>query len=192
MFLKDLRPKGTILLDIPLKGKVEGFFRPLERAMQRVGIPCRPSKNALMKGRRLSSMIEEMGFKAIEIYPYEFYKFYCLLIESPMPSRGFIDTAFFRRFFPPYKRNAEKGIKNAERVIKRLLSLLNLDLVKERITKTRPYTLKWDIYDSIFGAIAGYFLLKGSPWSGLMRDETGSEILLLSDENLRNLLEAYI
>ncbi|MEW6003389.1 MAG: hypothetical protein AB1638_12200, partial [Nitrospirota bacterium] len=129
--LRDLKPEGTVLLDIPLKGKVHGFFRPVERAMQRAGLPCRPSKNALVKGRRLLSEIEALGFRAIEIYPYEFYKFYCLLpAENIDFSRELsIDPFVFRKFFPPYKRAGEKGLKNAEKVIKQFLNFLKLKLI---------------------------------------------------------------
>lgn len=198
--LKCLKPEGIVLLDIPLKGRVRGFFRPLERAMQKVGLPCRPSKNALIKGRRLLSIIQTLGFKAIEIYPYEFYKFYCLLVERSEPLRGlserrFIDPAVFRRFFPPYKRRAEEGIKNAknaEKVIKKLMCLLNLNLTGDWLVRDENFRIQWDIYEAVFGAIAGYLLLKGSPWARFVRDKTGSEILILSDANLKNLLDLYL
>jgi hypothetical protein len=187
----NLKPKSLILLDLPLKGRCEGYFRPVERAMQRIGLPCRPSKEALMKGKKLLSKIEALGFKAIEIYPYGFYKFYCMLLSchaEPCPEpvswigSASIDLSLFRRFFPPYKRTGERGLKNAEKVIKELLDFLKLKLIPPcpPLTKRRWGNLgkRWDIYDSVFGAIAGYLFLKHSPWVKIIRDKTGSEILI--------------
>lgn len=205
LFTKEnLKPKATILLDIPLKGRSHGFFRPVERAMQRAGLPCRPSKNALVKGKKLLLEIEALGFRAIEIYPYEFYKFYCLLPAEKIDfSRELsIDPFVFRKFFPPYKRDKKNGIKNAEKIIKQLLNFFNLKLslptppfnppLRNRgYREERWRKICWDIYDSIFGAIAGYLLLNRSPWAKFVRDKTGPEILVLSDTNLKNLLESY-
>lgn len=206
--LRYLKAKSTILLDIPLKGKTDGFFRPVERLMQRIGLPCRPSKEALVKGKKFLSKIEALGFKAIEIYPYGFYKFYCLLsTENSDPSwrrvsmrqscrlvptrRPNIDSVVFRRFFPPYKSAGEKGLKNAEKIIKQFLELLKLKLVRDRKLKFKNYMMKWDIYDSLFGVIAGYLLLKHSPWIKIIRDKTGSEILILADGNIGHFFDIH-
>jgi len=188
MIEDNLKPRGVILLDIPLKGKAHGFFRPVERTMQRIGLPCRPSKEALTKGRKLSSKIETLGFKAIEIYPYGFYKFYCMLLrENLESSKTFhINPVVFRRFFLPYKRAGEKGLKNAEKVIKQFLNFLKLKLIMDKNLKFKSHGMRWDVYDSIFGAIAGYLLLKHSPWVKIIRDNTGSEIFMLADVNLEH------
>lgn len=187
LYLHHLKIKSTVLLDIPLKGKTNGFFRPIERVMQRIGIPCRPSKNALIKGRRLLLKIKALGFKAIEIYPYEFYKFFYLLPQENLDSsrKPQIDPLVFRRSFPPYKRAGEKGLKNAEKIIKQLLDFLRLKLIPPLLKGDEGgLQMKWDIYDSLFGVIAGYLLLKHSPWIKIIKDKTGSEILILSDVNL--------
>lgn len=190
----NLKIKGIVLLDIPLKGKSEGFFRPVERVMQRVGIPCRPSRDALIRGKGLLSRIEPLGFKVIEIYPFEFYKFFCLLPfrKSNFLRKIYIEPMVFKKFFPPYKRSGEEGLKNAKKIIKQLLSFLRLRLINEHELWDRKGRIRWDIYDSLFGVIAGYLLLRHSPWVKFIRDNTGSEILLLSDVNLGDLFDLYI
>jgi hypothetical protein len=184
--LQYLKPDGKVILDIPLKGRVRGFFRPVERAMQRAGIPCRPSRDALVKGKLLSSKIESLGFRTIEMYPFEFYKFFNLVLPEKFDIKRVIhiQSETFRKSFPPYKRAGRKGIKNAERIIQMVSDFLGLRLVisKDAIKKQN---IKWDIYDSIFGAFAGYLLCVKSPWARIFKDETGAEILLLCDDNLR-------
>ncbi len=188
--LRNLKTKGIVLLDLPLKGKTDGFFRPVERVMQHAGIPCRPSKNVLVRGKRLSSKIESLGFKTIEIYPFEIYKFLSLIpIKKPDYKKEIrIEPKTFKRFFPSYKRAGEKGLKDAEKIVKRFLKFLNLKLIKDRNLILKNQNIKWDIYDSLFGAITGFLLLMNSPWAKLVKDKTGTEILLLVDENLRDFL----
>lgn len=200
LFLQNLKPNGTVLLDMPLKGEPEGSFRPVERVMQRLGLPCRPSREALSIGRELLLKIESLGFKAIEIYPYALYKFYCFLPAHILrPSRRHIltedtlriDLRVFRRFFPPYKRAKKKGVRNAEAIIRRLLDYLGLKLVMNRDLRLNSNLVRWDIYDSLFGAIAGFLLLEDSSWIRFIKDETGSEILILSDENLGHFIDIH-
>jgi hypothetical protein len=189
--MENLKDKSSVLLDIPIKGKAVGFFRPAERIMQRTGIPCRPSKNALARGKKLSSEIEPLGFKTLEIYPFEYYKFLSVIsVERPDIKKGIhIDSGTFRRFFPPYKRTGEEGLKSADKIIKKFLKLLNLNLINDRNLALKNQNTKWDIFDSLFGAIAGYLWLKQSPWVKVVKDKTGSEILLLVDKNLGDFFE---
>jgi predicted nuclease with RNAse H fold len=200
LLLQNLKPNGAVLLDMPLKGEPEGSFRPVERVMQRLGLPCRPSREALSIGKELLLKIESLGFKAIEIYPYAFYKFYCFLPARILrPSRRHtltentlrIDPRVFRRFFPPYKRAKKKGVRNAKAIIMRLLDYLGLKLVMDRESGLNSDLVKWDIYDSLFGVIAGFLLLENSSWVRFIKDETGSEILILSDKNLGHFIDIH-
>jgi len=190
----NLKIKATVLVDIPLKGKPKGFFRPAERAMQCVGIPCRPSKDALVMGRKLLSKIEPLGYKVVEIYPFEFYKFFSLLPPEELISSkdSYIDPMVFKKSFPPYKRAGERGLKNVKKVVMGLLDIMGLRIINNYESEFIKNRMIWDIYDSLFGAIAGYLLFKHSPWIKFIRDRTGTEILLLLDDNLKCLVDLHI
>ncbi len=192
--LQNLKSKAVVLLDLPLKGKTDGFFRPVERVMQHAGIPCRPSKNVLSQGKILSLKIEALGFKTIEIYPFEIYKFLGLMpiIKPDYKKQIRIEPQIFKKFFPSYKKAGEKGLNDAERIVKRFLKLLNLKLIEDRNLILKSKNKKWDVIDSLFGIIAGYLLLKKSPWAKLVKDKTGSEVLLLADENLREFFDSIL
>jgi predicted nuclease with RNAse H fold len=200
-----------VLLDIPLHGMASlghEHFRPVDRALGRVGMPVRPSSSASDLGPRLAERLRrEAGLapeRILEIYPYAIYKVLSYLAGAeramPMDPEQYFPAlgADFVTHFPlPYKRNSARGTRKEG--MEALYGTLADPRIGVQYRRALPepgsgLSLKRcaDVYDSVLGAVLGLHLLRGSPWAVVKGTERRGSVALLADPWLSQRMDWHL
>ncbi len=203
---------AVILLDIPIHGldKLQSsHFRPVDKALQSVGIPLRPSTGAQRLGLELKCRIAtEAGVppRGIrEIYPYAVYKWLAYVRARdalPLlahPHAKPLLREDFPRFFPlPYKRNSRRGTRReGMEALHSLLTDADLGLRFETplpAPDSGVYSLKRlsDVYDAVLGAVLGLHLLRNNEWAVVRGDQECGDMALLADTWLAARIDGFL
>jgi predicted nuclease with RNAse H fold len=205
-------PDSLVLLDIPIYGLDalgDSHFRPVDKALQSVGIPLRPSTSAGRLGIRLARRItSEAGVPASrvrEIYPYAVYKWLAYLRDRGSLTSLTSHIAIpllqndFKIYWPlPYKRNSKRGTRRQG--MEELYALLiDPDIGLQFQTPLPPpdggaYSQKrlTDIYDAALGAVLGLHLLRADGWAVVLGDTESGDLALLADTWLAERLNSYL
>ena len=203
---------ALVLLDIPIYGLdrlVNRGFRRIDRALQCVGIPLRPSTGARTLGWELMRrMVAEAGVvteRVREIYPYAVYKVLDYLRHrrhlgslareqvGPLLNRDFLSH------WPlPYKRSSWRGTRRqGMEALYRVLTQpdLRLDFWPPLPSpEGQKYGLKrtGDIYDAALGAVLGLHLLREDGWAVVKGDEEHGDMALLADSWLAGRIDHFL
>ena len=205
-------PDSLVLLDIPIHGLDalhDHHFRPVDKALQSVGIPLRPSTSAgrlgIQLARRITSEAGVPSARVREIYPYAVYKVLHYLREhgalkflARPGATPLLDRDFGAHWPLPYKRNSKRGTRRQG--MRELYTLLTDGDIGLRFQTPLPtpdggaYSQKrlTDVYDAALGAVLGLHLLRADGWAVVKGDTKSGDLALLADTWLAERIDGFL
>lgn len=203
------RPPALVLMDISIRGidRLNGqHFRPVDKALMRLGFPLLPSSTSGNRGKELSDLLQPgtTDITVLETYPYATYKFLAFLREKGRLGevrrnefRALLDDDFIRYWPPKYKResNRQKRRENLRYIYGLLRDVLtSLNYYADLPSPDGPPSLDnlGDVYDACLGLIPAILYTHGSPFGRLAGDPDSGMILVLADRWLSEKIDGKV
>ncbi len=182
-----LLPGAVVGLDIPIEGCAvnDEAFRPVERALIKVGIPLLPSAQAGSFGSEIAARIKEAvpDCRVVEVYPYAILRVLWSLLqageERPLQHLlrdevvHLLDSRHWKSRPPRYKR--ARGRERLAHALRRASGVLESspygraldDLYDDPFVLLRRTDLDrvTDAFDALLGLVAVDLLCRTSPYA---------------------------